>query len=193
MADVDDVLDVGRSAGIPVEVSVSATFGDPYDGDVAPERIVSVVRRVVEAGAAGISLGDTTGMATPSRVWQIVNMLYETFGVDLPLNLHFHDTRGTGLANVLAALQAGVTEFDASVGGLGGSPYAPPGSNGNVATEDLVHMLTDMGVATDVDLDRVIDASKLAESLVGRTLRGQVTRVGPRWRVAQEERVTPSP
>ncbi len=184
MTDVNEAIEVGRRAGVPVEVSVSAAFGDPYDGDVAPDRVAAVVRRVKDAGAAGISLGDTTGMATPTRVWQIVNMLYEDFGRDLPLNLHFHDTRGTGLANVLAALQAGVTEFDASVGGLGGSPYAPPGSNGNVATEDLVHMLTDMGVATGVDLDRMIDASKLAESLVGRPLRGQVTRVGPRWRVA---------
>jgi hydroxymethylglutaryl-CoA lyase len=185
MADVDDVLEVGRGAGVPVEVSLSAAFGDPYDGDVAPERVVSAVGRLMEGGAAGISLGDTTGMATPTRVWEVVGLLHETFGAELPLNLHFHDTRGTGLANVLAALQAGVTDFDASVGGLGGSPYAPPGANGNVATEDLVHMLADMGVATGVDLDRVIDASKLAESLLGRPLRGQVTRVGPRWRVAE--------
>jgi hydroxymethylglutaryl-CoA lyase len=100
---------------------------------------------------------------------------------EVPLNLHFHNTRGTGLANVLAALQLGVTDFDASVGGLGGCPYAP-GATGNVCTEDLVHMVEDMGVATGVDLEALLDAARLAEGLVGRTLPSQVLRAGPRSR-----------
>src|SRR5207247_7579190 len=132
--------------------------------------------------AASISLGDTTGMATPVRVWQLVRLLYERLP-GLPLNLHFHDTRGTAMANVLAAMQAGVTEFDASVGGLGGSPFAP-GAGGNLATEDLVHMLGDMGIETGVDLDRLLEVAGLVESLVGHGLSSQVSKAGPRWRGA---------
>src|SRR6185503_9160394 len=110
--------------------------------------------QVVDAGVSSLSLGDTTGMATPTRVWDVVALLADGLP-DVPVNLHFHDTRGTAMANVLAALQAGVTEFDASVGGLGGSPFAP-GANGNLASEDAVHMLDDMGINTGVDLDRLL-------------------------------------
>ena len=115
----------------------------------------------------------------PPRVWDLVGLLVE----ELPaarLNLHFHDTRGTAMANVLAALEAGVTEFDSSVGGLGGSPFAPD-AGGNVATEDLVHMLDDMGIETGVDLNRVIEASGSVESLVGHPLASRVSKAGPRW------------
>jgi hydroxymethylglutaryl-CoA lyase len=178
MADIDAVVAVGRSAGIPVDVSVSAAFGDPYDGDVPAERVLALVERLTEMGASGISLGDTTGMATPTRVWQVVKMLYQHLP-ELLLNLHFHDTRGTAMANVLAAMQAGVTEFDASVGGIGGSPFAP-GANGNLATEDLAHMLADMGIQTGVHLDALLAAARAAQELLGHPLPGQVLKAGPR-------------
>jgi hydroxymethylglutaryl-CoA lyase len=179
MEDVRQVVAVARSAGVPVECSISAAFGDPYEGDVAPRTVVDVAARLVDAGVAAVSLGDTTGMATPSRVWDVVGLLRDRMP-DVPLNLHFHDTRGTAMANVLAALEVGVTEFDASVGGLGGSPFAP-GANGNLATEDVVHMLEDMGIETGVDLDAVLAAAHLADELVGHAVHGQVSKAGPRW------------
>jgi hydroxymethylglutaryl-CoA lyase len=181
VSDVAEVAAVGRAAGLVVECSISAAFGDPYQGDVSPHRVLEVAEAVLEAGATRVSLGDTTGMATPTRVWEVVGLLRQRLP-EAGLNMHFHDTRGTAMANVLAALQVGVTDFDASVGGLGGSPFAP-GSNGNVATEDVVHMLTDMGIDTGVDLDALLDAARLAEKLVGRSLPGQISRAGPRWSV----------
>ena len=180
-ADVADVVAVAKPTGIPVEVSISAAFGDPHEGDVPPERVLEVAERVLGAGADGISLGDTTGMGSPTRVWEVVGLLRDRLP-EVALNLHFHDTRGTAMANVLAALQVGVTEFDASIGGLGGSPFAP-GANGNLATEDLVHMLIDMGTEVDVDFDRLLEASRLAEELVGHPLASQVSKAGPRWAV----------
>jgi hydroxymethylglutaryl-CoA lyase len=183
LADVADAIAAGHDASVPVQVSISAAFGDPYDGDVAPERVADLAERLLELGAAGVTLGDTTGMATPTRIWEMIDLLLERFGGGRAPTLHLHDTRGTAMANLLAALEAGVTEFDASVGGLGGSPFAP-GANGNLATEDAVHMLTDMGVETGIDLDAVLEASRLAEELVGHRVASQVSRAGPRWRVA---------
>ena len=183
VADVADVAGVALAAGLTVEVSISAAFGDPYEGDVPADRVAEVALRVQEAGAEGVSLGDTTGMATPTRVWDVVGLLRDR-APDLRLNLHFHDARGTAMANVLAALEVGVEEFDASVGGLGGSPFAP-GAGGNVATEDLVHMLADMGIETGVDLDAVLMAAGLAEELVQHPLAGHVAKAGPRWAVGR--------
>ena len=180
--DVRAVVDVAHAAGLPVECSISSSFGDPYEGDVAPERIVEVARWLLEAGVDALSIADTTGMATPTRVWDVIGLLRERLP-EAALSLHLHDTRGTAMANALAALEIGVTEFDASIGGLGGSPFAPPGANGNLATEDLVHMLTDMGIETGIDLDRVLEAARLTEELVGHPLAGQVSTSGPRWRV----------
>ena len=125
--------------------------------------------RAVADGADSISFGDTTGMATPARVWSLVGEFRSAYP-DTALNLHFHNTRGTGLANVLAALELGVADFDASVGGLGGCPYAP-GATGNIATEELVHMVEDMGIGTGVDLEAMIDAAADAERIVGRSFR----------------------
>jgi hydroxymethylglutaryl-CoA lyase len=181
LLDVAEVVAVAGSAGLPVEASISASFGDPYEGDVPPERVLDLAHRLLEAGVGALSLGDTTGMATPTRVWTVAGLLVDKVP-DVPLNLHFHDTRGTGMANVLASLELGITDFDASVGGLGGSPFAP-GAAGNVATEDLVHMLTDMGIETGVDLDRVLDAARLVETLVGHPLPSRVSKAGPRWKV----------
>src|SRR4051794_10207144 len=178
--EIAEVIDVVHGRGGSVQVIVSTAWGCPYEGEVPTERVVSVASRAVRDGADGVSFGDTTGMATPARVTGLVGALRSTHP-ETPLNLHFHNTRGTGLANVLAALELGVSDFDASVGGLGGCPYAP-GATGNVATEELVHMVEDMGVATGVDLDAMIEAAATAERIVGRTLPSQVLRAGPRTR-----------
>src|SRR4029079_6121593 len=129
-------------------------------------------------GADRIAFGDTTGMATPRRVTDLLDAV-RLRQADIPLLLHFHNTRGTALANILTALDFGVTEYDASVGGLGGCPYAP-GASGNVATEEVVHMLHDMGIATGVDLAALIEAAQLAQDIVGRELPSGVLRAGPR-------------
>jgi hydroxymethylglutaryl-CoA lyase len=178
--DVAEVMAAGLDAGIPVEVSISAAFGDPYEGEVAPERVLDLAQRLVEAGAAGISLGDTIGMATPTRVWDVVTGFRARLPAT-PLNLHLHDSRGTAMANALAALQAGVIELDASIGGLGGSPFAP-GAGGTLATEDLVGMLEDMGIHTGVHLDRAEAAARLAGELVGHPVPGR--RSAPAHRLA---------
>jgi hydroxymethylglutaryl-CoA lyase len=178
IADVADVVQVGRSVGIAVEATVSTAFGCPYEGDVAPTRVVDVSRALVDEGVGAISYGDTTGMATPARVERVVEALHEHLPA-LDINLHFHDTRGTGLANVVTALALGIDYFDASIGGLGGSPFAR-GATGNISTEDLVHMLDDMGISTAVDLAALLDAAHLAEDLLGRALPGKLLRAGPR-------------
>jgi hydroxymethylglutaryl-CoA lyase len=149
---------------------------------VPAERVLGVAARAVQDGADSISFGDTTGMATPGRVTRLIGELRSAFP-DIAVNLHFHNTRGAGLANVLAALQLGINDFDASVGGLGGCPYAP-GASGNIASEELVHMVEDMGVDTGIDLDALLDVASTAERIVGRTLPSQVLRAGPRTRLA---------
>jgi len=174
------LIELVHSSGRPVQVIVSTAWGCPYEGDVPVERVLEVASRAVRDGADSISFGDTTGMATPSRVTRLVGE-FRSAHPETPLNLHFHNTRGTGLANVLAALQLGVSDYDASVGGLGGCPYAP-GATGNVASEELVHMVEDLGVATGVDLEALIDVAAQAEKIVGRTLPSQVLRAGPRTR-----------
>ncbi len=181
--DIAAILDLVHSDGpgdASCQVIVSTAWGCPYEGDVPVERVLAVAGRALRDGADGLSYGDTTGMATPSRVTRLVGETRSAHP-DVPLNLHFHNTRGTGLANVLAALELGVADFDASVGGLGGCPYAP-GATGNIATEELVHMVEDMGVATGIDLEAMIEVAAEAERLVGRTLSSQVLRAGPRTR-----------
>jgi hydroxymethylglutaryl-CoA lyase len=178
--EIAGVIDAAHRAAATCQVIVSTAFGCPYEGEVPPARVASIARRAVADGADGVSFGDTTGMATPTRVGALVGD-YRLAHADTPLNLHFHNTRGTGLANVLAALELGVTDYDASVGGLGGCPYAP-GATGNVCTEDLVHMVEDMGVDTGVDLAAMIEVARRAEEIVGRVLPSQVLRAGPRTR-----------
>lgn len=179
--EISVLLQRAHEAGATCQVIVSTAFGCPYEGDVPVQRVLDVAGRALADGADGISYGDTTGMATPGRVTALVGETRMQFA-DVGLNLHFHNTRGAGLANVLAALQLGVVDYDASVGGLGGCPYAP-GATGNVCTEDLVHMVEDMGIATGIDLDALLDAAREAERLVGRTLPSQVLRAGPRDRL----------
>ncbi len=178
--DIAAVIDAAHQRGVTCQVIVSTAWGCPYEGDVPVDRVVGVASRAVANGADSVSFGDTTGMATPSRVWSLVGE-FRSAHPDTGLNLHFHNTRGTGLANVLAALELGVTDFDASVGGLGGCPYAP-GATGNIATEELVHMVADMGIDTGINLAALIDAAADAERIVGRELPSQVLRAGPRTR-----------
>jgi hydroxymethylglutaryl-CoA lyase len=174
------IAGVVRLAGpTPVDATVSTAWGCPYEGEVPAARVVGLAERLAALGCRAVSLGDTTGMATPTRVEALLAALD---GV-VPVNCHFHDTRGTGLANLLAAVQAGCRDFDTAVGGLGGSPTAP-GAGGNVASEDAVHMLEDMGVATGIDLDALLAAARTAGELVGHRLRGQVLVAGPRTRRA---------
>ena len=182
MPNVADVVAVARQSGIPVEGTISTAFGCPYEGDVPPERVVQVTRWMVREGVDVISYGDTTGMGTPKRVSDVIQAVRSELP-EVTMNMHFHDTRGTGLANVLTALQLGIDYFDASVGGMGGSPYAE-GSTGNIATEDLVHMLEDMDVDTGIDLDALLDAARLAQGLVKGTLPSKVLAAGPRSDVA---------
>ncbi|CAN5742712.1 hydroxymethylglutaryl-CoA lyase [soil metagenome] len=179
--DVAAVVEVARGAGIPVEGTISTAFGCPYEGDVAPERVLEVTRWMGDAGISSISYGDTTGMGTPRRVREVIEAVRASLP-EVEINMHFHDTRGTGLANVLAALELGVDYFDASIGGMGGSPYAS-GATGNIATEDLVHMLDDMKVDTGVNLDQLIGSARFAQSLIEGELPSKMLKVGPRSEV----------
>ncbi len=166
-----------HEAGGTLQLIVSTAWGCPYEGDVPVSRVLWVVERGLAAGVDSLAYGDTTGMATPPRVTRLVEATRSAHP-SVELGLHFHNTRGTGLANVYAALELGVDDFDASVGGLGGCPYAP-GASGNIATEELVYLLEDMGIDTGIDLPAMIEAAGLAERLVGRKLDSQVLRAGP--------------
>lgn len=178
--DIAAIIAEAHERGATCQVVVATAWGCPYEGDVPVRRVIEVAGRAVADGADSISFGDTTGMATPGRVWSLVGEFRSAYP-GTPLNLHFHNTRGTGLANVLAALELGVADFDASVGGLGGCPYAP-GASGNIATEELAHMVQDMGIDTGIDLEAMIEAAADAERIVGRQLPSQVLRAGPRSR-----------
>jgi len=172
------VVELCHKEGVPVFAGLSTAFGCPYEGTVPQERVISLVRQLVAMGVSEIFLGDTTGMGNPKQVAEMVDRFFGEFPT-IPLNLHFHDTRGMGLANILAALQRGVTMFDASVGGLGGCPYAP-GATGNVCTEDVAHMLHEIGVETGIDLDKLLACSRMAQEMVGHELPSRVLKAGKR-------------
>jgi hydroxymethylglutaryl-CoA lyase len=182
---VDESLEVTREikeradqAGLPVAVGISTSFGCPYSGDVPLEQVLRVVGRLVEFGYPEVTLADTTGMANPIQVEQTVGRVLDQFGEQATIGLHFHNTRGMGLANVMAGLRVGVTVYDASLGGIGGCPFAPR-ATGNICTEDTVLMLHEMGIQTGIDLERLIEAARRAEGVLGQTLPGQVMKAGP--------------
>ncbi|MFZ1061362.1 MAG: hydroxymethylglutaryl-CoA lyase, partial [Candidatus Rokuibacteriota bacterium] len=166
------VAEVCRRAGKPVIAGISTSFGCPFEGEVPLKNLEAVVARLVDLGAKGIALADTTGMANPAQVARTLEHLMPKFpGIEW--TLHTHDTRTMAIPNILAAMERGVTQFDASIGGLGGCPFAP-GASGNVCTEDLVHCLHAMGVETGIDLDALIETSKRVQEIVGRPLPGQI-------------------
>ena len=172
LAEIEEVLGVAKEEGLRTRGYISTVFGCPYEGGVAPEASLQIATRLLAAGADDIVLGDTTGMGTPLQVERVIAILVDG-GIPLDhLAVHFHDTRGTALANALTAWRVGVGTFDASVAGLGGCPYAP-GAAGNLATEDLVYMFEQMGVHTGVDIDALADAGEYAAGLLGRELPGR--------------------
>ena len=164
---------------IPVDAVLSCAFGSPYEGDVAPDEVQALAARLRTAGCAAVTLADTTGMATPRRIADVL----ERTGTDV--GLHLHDTRGTALVCAYAALQLGATRFDTSVGGLGGSPFAH-GATGNLATEELVAVLDDLGVSTGIDVEGLVTAAAVAAELVGRAVPSRVATAGPRSRRSEE-------
>jgi hydroxymethylglutaryl-CoA lyase len=167
-----------RQANVPVIAAISTSFGCPYSGEVPEERLLSVVARLLDLGVDEISIADTTGMANPLQVERTVGRVRKRWP-DVNFGLHFHNTRGMGLANVVAGLRAGVATYDASVGGIGGCPFAPK-ATGNVSTEDVVHMLHEMGIETGIDLDALIGCAIRMGEILGSELPGQVMKAGPR-------------
>ncbi|MGB7589545.1 MAG: hydroxymethylglutaryl-CoA lyase [Solirubrobacterales bacterium] len=177
MAGLERTLATARGAGLRCEGVISTSFGCPYEGEVPPERVFGIAEQLAAAGCAEVAFGDTTGMANPRQVREFFAAARERVaGVEL--TAHFHNTRGQGLANVLAALEEGVDSFESSFGELGGCPV-PPGSTGNISTEDVVSMLHEMGVETGIDLGRLIEASAAAQQILGRPLGAHVLRAGP--------------
>jgi hydroxymethylglutaryl-CoA lyase len=178
IAEVSAIGDMWQ--GRPLDAVVSCAFGSPYEGDIDPDVVATLGDRLLDRGATALTYADTTGMATPRRVSDLLSATGPGVG------LHLHETRGTALVNAYAALQMGVRRFDTSVGGLGGSPFAADAA-GNLATEDLVHLLDDLGVASGIALDRLLDASALAARVVGHPVPSRIAAAGPRSRLASTE------
>ena len=175
---LERVIPRARAEGLRVEAVISVAFGCPYEGAVPPSRVLEIARRLIDAGAVEIGFGDTTGMANPVQVREFFAQAGATLGGAVELTAHFHNTRGQGLANVLAALDAGCASFESSFGELGGCPV-PPGATGNIATEDLVSMLEEMGIATGVSLERVLAAAAAVREVLGRALGSHTLLAGP--------------
>jgi hydroxymethylglutaryl-CoA lyase len=178
LSGLEEVVARARAEGLRCEGVISVAFGCPYEGEVPRERVMSIARRLVDAGCEEIAFGDTTGMANPAQVREF----FEEAELTAELTAHFHNTRGQGLANVLAALDAGVRSFESSFGELGGCPV-PKGATGNIASEDLVSMLHEMGYETGIDLERLLDCAREAQRVLGRPLGSHVLTAGPvDWR-----------
>ena len=182
LAGLEVVLARAREAGLRCEGVISTSFGCPYEGHVPPSRVLEIAARLRDAGAEEIGFGDTTGMANPRQVAEFFASARASLGAEVQLTAHFHNTRGQGLANVLAALQAGIDSFESSFGELGGCPV-PAGATGNIATEDLVSMLDGMGIETGVDLPALLACARRVQELLGRPLGSHTLVAGPiDWR-----------
>ena len=178
LAGLQRVIGRGVAEGLRCEAVLSVAFGCPYEGHVPPERVFAIAEQLIAAGASEIGFGDTTGMANPAQVGEFFVAAREALGDDVELTAHFHNTRGQGLANVYAALQAGCASFESSFGELGGCPV-PAGATGNIATEDLVSMLHEMGVETGIDLGKLLEASRAVAEVLGRPLGSHTLVAGP--------------
>lgn len=171
------VIKEGAGSGKGVAGVLGTAFGCPFEGKVPLENVLKVAEKFLEAGCTEITLADTTGMANPNQVQEVVYSFLDTFGKDLSLGLHFHNTRGLGLANVLAGYQAGVRRFDSSIAGLGGCPFAPK-AVGNVCTEDMINMFHGMGIDTGTDLTSILETAKWMETVMERPLDGMLMKAG---------------
>ncbi len=177
-AAIAEIAAIAHGSGVRVEVIIATAWDCPFDGPTPPQRVLDIVEAAVEQDVDRIAIADTIGTATPGRVTALVNQVKPRIG-DTVLGAHFHNTRGAGLASAYAAVAAGVSRLDSSVGGLGGCPFAP-GASGNIATEDLVYLLRDSGIGVDVDLQAAIHAARVAQSVVGHDLPSALLRAGDR-------------
>jgi hydroxymethylglutaryl-CoA lyase len=175
---IAEIVAIAHDSGASVEVIIACAWDSPFDGPTAPQRAIDIVEHARDYGVDRLALADTIGTTTPRRTTELVAAT-QAVSRGIPLCAHFHNTRGAGLASAYAAVQAGVTRLDASVGGLGGCPFAP-GATGNIATEDLVYLLRDSGIGADVDLDAVIAAARVAARVVGHELPSALMRAGDR-------------
>jgi hydroxymethylglutaryl-CoA lyase len=178
LSGIERVVARAREAGLRCEGVISTSFGCPYEGHVPVERVLDIAQRLVGAGCEEVAFGDTTGMANPVQVRSFFESAFERLGGDVELTAHFHNTRGQGLANALAALDVGVRSFESSFGELGGCPV-PKGATGNVATEDLVSMLHEMGYETGIDLGKLLECSRAVQEVLGRPLSSHLLTAGP--------------
>ncbi len=175
---IEQVCDVALHAGVGLHGGISTAFGCPFEGDIDPGAVVEIARAMSSLGICHLTLGDTTGMATPPIVIELVRVFQDALP-EMALTLHFHNTRGLGLVNVLAGLNEGIRSFEGSVGGLGGCPFAPQAS-GNIASEDAVNLFHELGYETGIDLAELCGVAHRVETMVGRKLEGQVMKAGPR-------------
>jgi hydroxymethylglutaryl-CoA lyase len=178
LSGLERVIDRAREAGLRCEGVISTSFGCPYEGYVPPERVLEIASRLAGAGCTEVAFGDTTGMANPVQVREFFTAAVDRLGADVELTAHFHNTRGQGLANVLAALDVGVRSFESSFGELGGCPV-PKGATGNIATDDLVSMLHEMGFDTGIDLDALLECTRAVQQVLGRPLSAHLLTAGP--------------
>lgn len=177
---IGDIVTIAHDSNVTVEVVIATAWDSPFEGPTPPQRVLDIAAAARDRGADRLSIADTIGTTTPGRVSSLIAQLLPVIG-GMPLGGHFHNTRGSGLASAYAAVSSGVTRLDASVGGLGGCPFAP-GATGNIATEDLVYLLRDSGIDVDVDLRAAIGAAGVAKSLVGHDLPSALLRAGDRMR-----------
>jgi len=173
-----EIADIAGKNNIPIQGDIATAFGCPFEGNISSKKLANISKEYKKMGFRGVTLGDTTGMATPVVVTDAINAIRDNVP-DFNITLHFHNTRGVGLANVMTGLNEGITDYESCFGGMGGCPFAP-NATGNICSEDLIYLLHEMGIETGIDLDKTIEIAKKVESLVGHKLPGQVMRAGHR-------------